>query len=81
MDQIGIRPEFLTLGEGEGLTCSIEAVEDLGRHRIVRTSVAGESVTVLVPAGKSLPSANAALQFDAAHTLFYRDGYLMEGAA
>ena len=80
-DQIGIRPEFLTLGEGEGLSCSIEAVEDLGRHRIVRTSVAGESVTVLVPAGKPLPSAGAVLQFDAAHTLFYRDGYLMEGAA
>lgn len=80
-DQIGIRPEFLTLAEDEGLACTIDAVEDLGRHRVVRTSVASESVTVLVPAGKPLPSANATLQFDAAHTLFYRDGYLMEGAA
>ncbi len=77
-EQIGIRPEFVSLTEGEGLPCKIETVEDLGRHRIVHTSVADQRVTVLVPAGKAIPSENVALQFDAAHTLFYRDGYLME---
>lgn len=81
--QIGIRPEFLTLADGgsDGIDCLIRSVEDLGRHRIVRAQTSGQSVTVLVPEGKPIPSGNAKLVFDPKHTLLYRDDYLVEGAA
>lgn len=81
--QIGIRPEFLTLqgSDAGGIDCTIQSVEDLGRHRIVRIQVSGQSVTVLVPEGKPIPSGNAKLGFDPKHTLLYRDDHLLEGAA
>ncbi len=81
--QIGIRPEFLTLqdSDADGIDCTVQSVEDLGRHRIVRVEVAGQGVTVLMPEGKPIPSGTARLVFDPKHTLFYRDDYLVEGAA
>ncbi len=81
--QIGIRPEFLTLEDSsaDGLDCTIQAVDDLGRHRIVRTRVNGQDVTVVVPASKAIPASAATLRLDPQHTLLFRDGFLLEGAA
>lgn len=80
--QIGIRPEFLSFADTgtDGLACNIKTVDDLGRHRIVRTLVAGQEVIVLVPAGKPVPTGKTTLVLDPQHTLLYRDGYLLEGA-
>jgi glycerol transport system ATP-binding protein len=52
--QIGIRPEYAVLTEGEGLPITIRRVEDVGRHRIVRGDVAGSTVNVIAPEGMSL---------------------------
>lgn len=75
--QIGIRPEFLSFCE-DGIACQVHAVEDVGRQSIVRVAIEGQTATVLVPAGKPVPSENAKLQFEPKHTLVYRDGYLEE---
>ncbi|MEN9409153.1 MAG: hypothetical protein RL216_1127, partial [Pseudomonadota bacterium] len=49
--QIGIRPEYTVLTEGDGLPISIKRVEDVGRHRIVRGEVAGQPINVIAPEG------------------------------
>ncbi len=49
--QIGIRPEYAVLTEGEGLPFALRRVEDVGRHRIIRGFVAGHAVNVIAPEG------------------------------
>ncbi|HET7413096.1 MAG TPA: ABC transporter ATP-binding protein, partial [Pararhizobium sp.] len=53
--RIGIRPEYATLTEGEGLALTIGRVEDIGRHRIVRGEVAGSPLDIVVPEGIPIP--------------------------
>lgn len=53
--ELGIRPEFITLGR-EGMPVTISKVEDIGRHRIVRASFAGHPLTVVVPEDGDIPS-------------------------
>ncbi|GGW25019.1 ABC transporter ATP-binding protein [Gemmobacter lanyuensis] len=52
--QIGIRPEFCVLGRSGGLPFSIRRVEDVGRHRIIRGTVAGANVNVTLPEGMEI---------------------------
>lgn len=80
--EIGIRPEFLTLQEdaGEGgtsLSCAVRSVEDVGRHRIVKTMVGDQPVTVLLAEGGQVPVGAAHLVFDPQHTLVYRGSHLI----
>jgi glycerol transport system ATP-binding protein len=53
--QIGIRPEFVALGT-EGLPYAVTRVEDVGRHRIVRGSIAGKPVNAILDEGATIPS-------------------------
>jgi glycerol transport system ATP-binding protein len=77
--EIGIRPEFLKLTAGDAAT--IESIEDLGRHKIVRVSYAGHSLAVLVPENKPVPEGKTGLSFDPARTLVYKDSLLVEGTS
>ena len=52
--QIGIRPEHAVLTAGEGLPFSIRRVEDVGRHRLVRGSVAGAEFNIVAPEGMAI---------------------------
>ena len=52
--QIGIRPEYLSLGD-QGLPVTVARVEDIGRHRILRGHVAGHPVNAILHEGQSLP--------------------------
>ncbi|MFN7052124.1 MAG: ABC transporter ATP-binding protein, partial [Gemmobacter sp.] len=52
--QIGIRPEYAILTEGEGLPVTIRRVEDVGRHRLVRAEVLGAPLNVVVPEGMAV---------------------------
>jgi glycerol transport system ATP-binding protein len=52
--QIGIRPEFCMLTEGEGLPFRIQRIEDVGRHRIIRGEVAGVPLNVVAPEGMAI---------------------------
>jgi glycerol transport system ATP-binding protein len=47
--KIGIRPEFVTLSEGEGVPVTVTRVEDVGRHRIVRADLDGTAISAVLP--------------------------------
>ncbi|WP_374645634.1 ABC transporter ATP-binding protein [Tabrizicola sp.] len=61
--QIGIRPEYAVLTEGDGLPITIRRVEDVGRHRIVRGEVAGQAINVIAPEGMPVGPALTHVRF------------------
>ncbi|MGB8815478.1 MAG: ABC transporter ATP-binding protein, partial [Paracoccaceae bacterium] len=52
--QIGIRPEFVQLNSTEGLPVKIRRIEDVGRHRIVRTEFDGREINTILREGTTL---------------------------
>jgi glycerol transport system ATP-binding protein len=64
--QIGIRPEFVTLSDRDGLPVTIRRVEDVGRHRIVRASFQGRELNAIMPEGGSLGPDQTRMVFDPA---------------
>ncbi len=80
--EIGIRPEFVTLGDGEeGLPVTVKRIEDVGRHRIVRTDYQGQEINVIVGEGEPLNEAMSRVRFDPENVNVYADGWLVEGRA
>jgi glycerol transport system ATP-binding protein len=73
--QIGIRPEYATLTEGQGLPMQITRVEDVGRHRLVRVQVADQEISVIAPEGAPLGADLTHVQFDAARINVYADDW------
>jgi glycerol transport system ATP-binding protein len=60
--QIGVRPEFVTLG-AEGMPVTVTRVEDVGRHRIARCTLDGVPLNALLPEEASLPSGDVRARF------------------
>ena len=52
--QIGIRPEYATLTDGDGLPVTIRRVEDVGRHRLVRADMLGQPLNIIAPEGMAI---------------------------
>jgi glycerol transport system ATP-binding protein len=78
--QIGIRPEFLTLTNGEGLPFKLRRVEDVGRHRIVRGDVAGTPVNIIADEGAPIGTDMTHVRMQADKINVYADDWRMEGA-
>jgi glycerol transport system ATP-binding protein len=74
--ELGIRPEYLHLGR-DGIPVSITKVEDIGRHRIVRTTLEGRELAVIVPEKQEIP-ADAKLSFDPQGINIYADSWRVE---
>lgn len=53
--ELGIRPEFISLGR-DGMPISISKVEDIGRHKIARATLAGRPIAVVVPEDTEIPA-------------------------
>ncbi len=51
--QIGIRPEYVLLGD-EGVPVTVKRVEDVGRHRIARAELMGQPLNAILPEGMAL---------------------------
>ncbi|PTE21943.1 ABC transporter ATP-binding protein [Cereibacter changlensis JA139] len=60
--QIGIRPEFVSLTDEEGLPFRLTRVEDVGRHRIIRGEVFGKPMNLVAPEGQPV-GADARVRF------------------
>ncbi|MBC7478260.1 MAG: ABC transporter ATP-binding protein [Pseudorhodobacter sp.] len=45
--QIGIRPEYCTLTAGPGLPVTVQRVEDVGRHRVIRAQLHGKPINII----------------------------------
>ena len=70
--EIGIRPEFVRLGRGEGHPVTIERIDDLGRVRYARVRFEGHRLAALVP-GEVPAGPEARLAFDPAQIHVYAD--------
>lgn len=84
--EIGIRPEFLTLHAADhtadtAVPVTVQSVEDLGRHRVVKVDAAGTAITVVVQEGEAIPEQAATLVFDPDRTLVYQNKRLVEGVS
>jgi glycerol transport system ATP-binding protein len=73
--EIGVRPEFVRF-DSSGIPVDVTKVRDSGRYRIVETQHESTTIKLLVGEGASLPSGNAFLRFDPAHTQLYADGWI-----
>ena len=84
--EVGIRPEFVQVvsareqqPSGTGLRYDVQAVENIGRHCIVRGEVAGHALDALLPEGTALPSEPVAV-LDPTRLLVYRDSHLIRAS-
>ena len=79
--QIGIRPEYVRLTEGEGLPVTIRRVEDVGRHRILRAELFGQPLDIIAEEGERLPAADPRVTFAPARINVYVDDWRVAGEA
>jgi glycerol transport system ATP-binding protein len=74
--QIGVRPEFVTLSDGEdGLPVTIKRIEDVGRHQILRAEFAGTPVNAILPEGMTIPAGANRLKFQPDRINVYVDDW------
>jgi glycerol transport system ATP-binding protein len=76
--ELGIRPEFVRLGR-DGMPVRISKVEDIGRQKIVRASLAGHEIAVIVPEDGEIP-AEPRVVFDPKGINIYADSWRVEEA-
>ncbi len=76
MLELGVRPEFVNFA-ASGIGVNVVKVVDVGRYRIVETMRDDARIKVLVPEGQAIPSGQAFLQFDPAHSQIYEDGWMV----
>lgn len=79
--QIGIRPEYCELTSGTGLPITIQRIEDVGRHRIIRGEVAGQVVNVISPEGTEIGADQTRVRFAPERINVYADDWRVQGSA
>ncbi|KQI70770.1 ABC transporter ATP-binding protein [Loktanella sp. 5RATIMAR09] len=74
--EIGVRPEFTSLRDGnEGLPVTIKRVEDVGRHKIVRADFHGTEINVITAEGENISPDMNRIVFDTAGVNIYADSW------
>jgi len=79
--EIGVRPEFVTLTEGEGLPVNVRRVEDVGRHKIVRADLFGNEINIVAGEGQSISPDMNRVTFDDDQVNVYVNDWRTEGKA
>lgn len=79
--EMGIRPEFISITDktsanGQGVPLQIVAIENTGRERIVRGTVNGQSIDVVIGEDAHVP-AEAYAVFDTLRLNVYEDSHLV----
>ena len=77
--EIGVRPEFVSLTEGDGLPVNVRRVEDVGRHKIVRADLFGNEINILVREGMEISPDMNRVTFDPEHVNVYVNDWLKAG--
>ena len=83
--EIGIRPEFITIksateANDHGVAMQVTAVENIGRHKIVRGTVNGHAIDVLIDEDQSVPS-DAYAVFDKSRFNVYQNSHLVRAGS
>lgn len=76
--EIGIRPEYVQIVQGKGLPVSIERVEDVGRHRVVRTKFQDQTINAILPEQMPVPTDDARVEFVTDRIGVYRDSWRIQ---
>lgn len=76
--ELGIRPEYVSFVEEGGVAVTITAIEDTGKHSIVRALLHDLPVCGLLREGERLPP-NPQLRLDPTRINLYRDSRLLTG--
>ena len=79
--QLGIRPEYTKLAASGGLPVKIQRVEDVGRHKIVRTEYFGNIINVIADEGAEIGTDMTQVVFDPAKVNVYVDDWRVAGEA
>ncbi len=77
--ELGIRPEYVRLGVA-GMPVTINKVEDIGRHKVVRASLQGRELAVILGENEAVP-ADPRVSFDPAGINIYADSWRVEMGA
>ncbi len=79
---LGVRPEFVRLSDGpEGLPVTVERVEDVGRHRILRATSPVGAIDIVVPEGAPAATGPARATFAPEGINVYADDWRLNGDA
>jgi len=74
--ELGVRPEFTSLtSDANGLPVTIKRIEDVGRHKIVRTDFHGTEINVIMGQGAEISSDMTRIAFDPAGVHIYADSW------
>ncbi|SFP18615.1 ABC transporter ATP-binding protein [Tranquillimonas alkanivorans] len=74
--QVGVRPEFVQLhAGGEGVPARVRRVEDVGRHKIIRLDVDGQTYSAIAEEGHSVPAGADRITFDPEGINVYADDW------
>ena len=79
--ELGIRPEFVTLTNGEGLPVKVRRIEDVGRHKIVRADLFGSEINIVAGEDQSISADMTRVTFDPTRVNVYVNDWLKEGEA
>lgn len=79
--EIGVRPEFVSLTEGDGLPVNVRRVEDVGRHKIVRADLFGNEINIVASEDTHISADMNRVTFDAQQVNVYVNDWLKEGEA
>ncbi len=78
--ELGIRPEFVTLA-ATGLPATVTRVADVGRHIVVEATVGTHKVSAIQNGLPPAKGDKVHLQFNAAQTRLYADGWIASDPA
>ncbi|MDJ0992580.1 MAG: ABC transporter ATP-binding protein [Dinoroseobacter sp.] len=79
--ELGVRPEFVKLTDGEGLPVKVRRVEDVGRHKIVRADLFGSEINIVAGEDISISPDMTRVSFDPDHVNVYVNDWREEGKA
>ncbi|MCK6443238.1 ABC transporter ATP-binding protein [Elstera cyanobacteriorum] len=80
--ELGVRPEYCTLAPaGAGLPVQITRIDDLGRVRLARVTLAGQPMIATVPDGVAINGSEASVTFDPRALHLYEGGFRLQPAS
>ncbi|MEL6504943.1 MAG: ABC transporter ATP-binding protein [Pseudomonadota bacterium] len=79
--ELGIRPEFVSLSDQDGLPVKVRRVEDVGRHKIVRAELFGNDINIVEDEGTSISPDMNRVVFNPEKVNVYVNDWLAEGEA
>ena len=79
--ELGVRPEFVRLTEGEGLPVKVRRVEDVGRHKIIRADLFGSNINIVASEDAPISPDMSRVVFDPEHVNVYVNDWRKTGRA